>query len=201
MELGSPLAPSSHSIASCMVLTPAAQQRASSGLDNSTVLGRSLMAGAGRASARGLEGQGRCLGLGTVPRPLEHGTLPIRLSLGIGLEALLNRQRERSGVGRRPLQKAPSELRIAAPKMPLSLDVGSSGQYFCRVKNCLSGKLLPLHFPATVPDVFEREKYVLTFAIRSSDVFPSRPENSPRAVGVEEIGIVFLLGSQLCSVL
>lgn len=61
------------------------------------------------------------------------------------------------------------------------------------------GKLLPPHFPTTVPDEFEGEKYLLTFAIQSRAAFPSRPENSPRALGVEEIGIVFLLGSQLCS--
>lgn len=85
--------------------------------------------------------------------------------------------------------------------MQLLPDVGSlTLQKYCP-KNGVSGKLLPLHFPTTVPDEFEREKYVLTFAIRSSDVFLSRPENSPRAVGGEEIGIVFLSGSQLCSVL
>lgn len=88
-----------------------------------------------------------------------------------------------------------------APKMPPSPDVGSLGQFFFSVKNIVSGKLLPFCSPTNVPDDFESEKYLLTFAIRSSDVFPSQPENSPRAVGVEEIGIVFLLGSQLCSVL
>lgn len=40
---------------------------------------------------------------------------------------------------------------------------------------------------------------MLTFAIQSRAAFLSRPENSPRAVGVEEIGIVFLVGSQLRS--
>lgn len=74
--------------------SPAAQQRAGSGLqlttDNSTIPGCSLIAGAGRASARGLEGQGRCLCLGTVPRPLGPGTLPRRMCFGSGLEALFN---------------------------------------------------------------------------------------------------------------
>lgn len=50
----------------------------------------------------------------------------------------------------------------------------------------MSGKLLPLHFPTTVPDEFEGEKYLLTFAMWSSAVFTAQPENSPEQLEWKE---------------
>lgn len=55
-----------------------------------------------------------------------------------------------------------------------------------RVRNGVSGKLLPLHFPTTLPDEFEAQKYLLTFAMWSSGVFTAQPENSPEQLEWKE---------------
>lgn len=61
-------------------------------MDRSTILGCSLIVGAGRTLAQELEGQEGCLGLGTVPPQLGYGIIPIRSSFVSGLEALFDMQ-------------------------------------------------------------------------------------------------------------
>lgn len=64
----------------------------------------------------------------------------------------------------------------------------TSGVLAARVRNGVSGKLLPLHLPTTVPDELEGGKYLLTFAMWSSGAFTAQPENSPEQLGWKEPG-------------
>lgn len=121
-----------------------------------------------------------------------------------GLEALSNVQldmgRERGGEWEEALYK---RLHQSSELWPLKchhcLMWVAQGNIFVELMTCHGSYSHFIFLQLYLVNLKHRN--VLTFAIWSSDVFPSWPENSPRAVGVEEISVVFLSGSQLCSVL